>query len=43
MTEIKPKRKPHKYTDVKQQLADLYHSCKRRCDICREYDIARMF
>ena len=41
MTETKQKRKPRKYTDeFKQQLADLYHSGKRRCDICREYDIA---
>lgn len=41
MTETKQKRKPRKYTDeVKQQLVDLYHSGKRRCDICREYDIA---
>ncbi len=42
MTETKQKRKPSKYTDeFKQQLVDLYHSGKRRCDICREYDIAR--
>ena len=28
------------YTDeFKQQLVNLYHSGKRRCDICREYDI----
>lgn len=41
MTETKQKRKPRKYTDeFKQQLADLYHSGKRRCDICREYGIA---
>jgi transposase len=41
MTETKQKRKPRKYTDeFKQQLVDLYHSGKRRCDICREYDIA---
>ena len=41
MTETKQKRKPSKYTDeFKQQLVDLYHSGKRRCDICREYDIA---
>ena len=37
MTETKQKRKPRKYTDeFKQQLVDLYHSGKRRCDICRE-------
>ena len=41
MTETKQKRKPRKYTDeFKQQLVDLYHSGKRRFDICREYDIA---
>ena len=41
MTEQKQKRKPRKYTDeFKKQLVDLYHSGKRRCDICREYDIA---
>ncbi len=40
MTETKQKRKPRKYTDeFKQQLVDLYHSSKRGCDICREYDI----
>ncbi len=40
MTETKQK-KPRKYTnEFKQQLVDLYHSGKRRCDICREYDIA---
>ena len=36
MTESKQRRKPRKYTDeFKQQLVDLYHSGKRRCDICR--------
>lgn len=41
MTEQKQRRKPRKYTDeFKQQLVDLYHAGKRRCDICREYDIA---
>ena len=41
MTEPKQKRKPRTYTDeFKQQLVGLYHSGKRRCDICREYDIA---
>ena len=41
MTEPKQRRKPRKYTDeFKQQLVELYRSGKRRCDICREYDIA---
>ncbi len=41
MTNKKHRRKPRKYTDeFKQQLVDLYHSCKHKCDICREYDIA---
>ena len=41
MTEKKQKRKPRKYTDkFKQQLVDLYRSGKRKCDICKEYDIA---
>ncbi len=41
MTEQKQKRKPRKYTDeFKKQLVDLYHSGKRRCDICRKYDIS---
>ena len=41
MTEQKQRRKPRKYTDeFKQQLVELYRSSKRRCDICREYDIA---
>ena len=40
MTEPKQRRKPRKYTnEFKQQLVDLYHSGKCRCDICREYDI----
>ena len=26
--------------EIKQQLVELYRSGKRRCDICREYDIA---
>lgn len=35
------KRKPRSYTDEsKQQLVQLYHNGKRKCDICREYDIA---
>lgn len=41
MTEKKQKRAPRKYTDeFKQQVVNLYHSGKRRCDICREYDIS---
>lgn len=41
MTEKKQRRKPRKYTDAfKQQLVDLYHAGKRRCDICREHDIS---
>lgn len=41
MTETKQRRKPRRYTDeFKQQLVDLYHSGKRRCEICREYDIS---
>ena len=41
MTEPKQRRKPRKYTDeFKQQLVELCRSGKRRCDICREYDIA---
>ena len=41
MTEQKQRRKPRRYTDgFKQQLVDLYRSGKRKCDICREYDIA---
>lgn len=41
MTEQKQRRRPRRYTDeFKQQLVDLYRSGKRKCDICREYDIA---
>lgn len=41
MTEQTKRRKPRSYTDeFKQQLVGLYHAGKRRCDICREYDIA---
>ena len=41
LPEQKQRRKPRKYTDeFKKQLVDLYHSGKRRCDICREYDIS---
>lgn len=33
--------RPVEYSDeFKQQLVELYRSGKRRCDICREYDIA---
>ena len=35
------RRKPRSYTDeFKQQLVQLYHDGKRKCDICRKYDIA---
>ena len=35
------RRKSRSYTDkFKQRLIRLYHSGKRKCDICREYDIA---
>ena len=35
------RRKARSYTDeFKQQLVQLYHNGKRKCDICREYDIA---
>ena len=42
MTKKKQRRKPRKYTDeFKQQLVDLYHAGKHRCDIiCREYDLS---
>lgn len=41
MTEPKERRKRRTYTDeFKKQLVDLYRSGKRRCDICREYDIS---
>lgn len=41
MTEQKQRRKLRRYTDEsKQQLVYLYRSGKRKCDICREYDIA---
>lgn len=41
MTEQKQRRKPRKYTDeFKQQIVELHRSGKRRCDICREYEIA---
>ena len=40
MSEPKQRRKPRKYTDeFKNQLIDLQHSGKRRCDICGEYDM----
>lgn len=35
------RRKPRSYTDeLKQQIVQLYQNGKRKCDICREYDIA---
>ena len=35
------RRKPRSYTDeFKQQLVQLYHNGKRKCNICREYYIA---
>ena len=35
------KRKSRSYTDeFKQQLVQLYHKGKKKCDICRECDIA---
>lgn len=41
MSEKKQPRPRHSYTsEFKQQLVDLYHSGKRKCDIVREYDIA---
>jgi transposase len=41
MTEQKQRRKPRSYTDeFKRQLVELYRCGKRKCDICREYDIA---
>lgn len=41
MTEKKQRRAPRQYTDeFKQQLVNLHRSGKRRCDICREYDIS---
>lgn len=41
MTESKQKRERRTYTDeFKNQLIQLYKNGKRRCDICREYDIS---
>lgn len=41
MTEKNKKRTPRSYSDdFKQQLMALYRNGKRKCDICREYDIA---
>lgn len=35
------RKKPRSYTDeLKQRIVQLYHNGKRKCDICREYDIA---
>lgn len=34
------RRKRRSYTEeFKQQIVQLYHNGKRKCDICREYDI----
>lgn len=42
MSEKKHPRPRRTYTPAfKQQLVDLYHSGKRKCDIIREYDIAK--
>lgn len=41
MTETKQRRKLRKYTDeFEQQFVDLYRCGRRRCDICREYDLS---
>lgn len=41
MPEKKQPRQRRTYTpEFKQQLVDLYHNGKRKCDIIREYDIA---
>ena len=41
MFEKKQPRPRRTYTpEFKQQLVDLYHAGKRKCDIVREYDIA---
>ena len=41
MTNQKQRRKPRKYTDeFKRQLVELHRAGKRRCNICREYDIS---
>ena len=40
MPEKKQPRQRRTYTpEFKQQLVDLYHNGKRKCDIIREYDI----
>ena len=42
MSERKQHRPRRTYTsEFKQQLVDLYRSGKRKCDIVREYDIAK--
>ena len=42
MSERKQPRPRRTYTpEFKQQLVDLYRSGKRKCDIVREYDIAK--
>ncbi len=41
MSQKKQPRPRRTYTtEFKQQIVDLYHSGKRKCDIIREYDIA---
>lgn len=41
MSDKKQTRSRRTFTpEFKQQLVDLYHSGKRKCDIVREYDIA---
>lgn len=41
MAETRQRRKLHKNKyEWKTQLVDLYHSGKRRCEICRKYDIS---
>ena len=39
--EKQPKPRRTFTPEFKQQLVDLYHSCKRKCNIVREYDIAK--
>lgn len=42
MSERKQPRPRRTYTsEFKQQIVDLYRSGKRKCDIVREYDIAK--
>ena len=39
-TENRSKARRTFTTELKQQIVQLYHSGKRKCDIIREYDIA---